>query len=110
MKRLLRTLTTLLLITISTSCSSSLQNIEQLFNNKNYNDAISDLNQYLFFHVTDVKALYMRARCYEELGDLAKSKADYERILDIDNGYAQAHAGLGKQLFDQKDYENAELR
>ncbi len=110
MKRLLRILTILLLVNISSSCSSSLQNIEHLFNNKKYEDALSDLNQYLFFHVTDVKALHMRARCYEELGEIAKSKADYERIITIDDQYAQAYAGLGKILFEQKDYLNAELR
>ncbi|REG94631.1 tetratricopeptide repeat protein [Algoriphagus antarcticus] len=109
MKRLLRILTILLLVYTSSSCSSSLQNIEQLFNNNKYDDAIENLNQYLFFHVTDVKALHMRARCYEEIGELQKSKADYERIISIDNQYAQAYAGLGKLLFEKKDYDNAEL-
>ncbi|MEB2775491.1 tetratricopeptide repeat protein [Algoriphagus sp. D3-2-R+10] len=110
MKRLLRTLTILFLIVVSSSCSSSLQNIEQLFNNKKYDDAIENLNQYLFFNVTDVKALHMRARCYEELGELKKAKADYERIISIDNEYAHAHAGLGKLLFDEKKYDDAEIR
>lgn len=110
MKRLLRTLTILLLVYSTSSCSSSLQKIEHLFNDKKYEDAISDLNQYLFFHVTDVKALHMRARCYEEIGEIEKSIADYERIITLDNEYAQAYAGLGKILLDQKDYENAESR
>ncbi|PZX54804.1 tetratricopeptide repeat protein [Algoriphagus chordae] len=110
MKRLLRTLTILLLIIASSSCSSNIQNIEQLFNNKKYEDAISDLNQYLFFHVTDVKALHLRARCYEEIGKIEQSKADYERIISIDDQYAQAYAGLGKLLFEQKEYDQAELK
>ncbi|PZX53855.1 tetratricopeptide repeat protein [Algoriphagus ratkowskyi] len=110
MKRLLRTFTILLLVCISSSCSSSIQKIEHLFNEQKYEDAISDLNQYLFFHVTDVKALHLRARSYEEIGELEKSKADYERIILIDDQYAQAYAGLGKLLFDQKDYINAELK
>ncbi len=110
MKRLFRTLTIILLIIVSSSCSSSLQKIEQLYSNNKYEDALENLNQYLFFHVTDVKALHLRARCYEELGQLEKSKADYERIISIDNEYAQAYAGLAKLLFEQKDYENAESR
>lgn len=109
MKRLLRTLTIVLLISATSSCSSNIKNIEHLFNDKKYEDAISDLNKHLFFHVTDLKALHMRARCYEELGELEKSKQDYERIISIDNTYAHAYAGLAKQLFDQKDYEGAEL-
>ncbi|MDR7130649.1 tetratricopeptide (TPR) repeat protein [Algoriphagus sp. 4150] len=110
MKRLLRILTMLLLVYISSSCSSSIQDIEQLFKNEKYEDAISSLNQYLFFHVTDVKALHIRARCHEELGEIEKSKADYERIIAIDSKYAQAYVGLGKLLFEQKDYKNAELK
>lgn len=109
MKRLLRTLTILLLMSATSSCSSNIKNIEHLFNDKKYDDAISDLNQYLFFHVTDIKALHMRARCYEEIGELEKSKKDYERIISIDDTYAHAYAGLAKQLFDKKDYEGAEL-
>jgi tetratricopeptide (TPR) repeat protein len=110
MKRLPRILTISLLVFLLTSCSSSIQSIEGLFNNQKYEDAISELNQYLFFHVTDVKALHLRARSYEEIGELEKSKADYERIIDVDDQYAQAYAGLGKLLFEQKDYQNAELR
>ena len=110
MKRFPRILTISLLIVFLSSCSSSIQTIEGLFNNQKYEDAISELNQYLFFHVTDVKALHLRARSYEEIGELEKSKADYERIIDIDDQYAQAYAGLGKLLFEQKDYPNAELR
>jgi tetratricopeptide (TPR) repeat protein len=110
MKRLFRKLTIVLLVNISSSCSSGIQNIEHLFNNKKYEDAISDLNKYLFFHVTEVKALHMRARSCEEIGELEKSKANYERIITIDNEYAQAYAGLGKLLFEQKDYDNADLR
>ncbi|SFU13552.1 Tetratricopeptide repeat-containing protein [Algoriphagus locisalis] len=108
MKRLLRTLTILLLIIISSSCSSNLQEAQQLFNDEQYEEAISNLNQYLFFTVTDVKALHLRARCYEELGEIEKSKSDYERIIDIDKEYAQAYGGLAKLHFEEKDYENAE--
>lgn len=108
MKRLLRTLTILLLIIVSSSCSSSLQKAEQQFNNEQYEEAITNLNQYLFFNVTDVRALHIRARCYEEIGEIEKSKSDYERIISIDKEYAQAYGGLAKLLFEQKDYENAE--
>ena len=110
MKRLLRILTIILISILSYSCAESIQSIENLYNNGRYEEAIEEVNQYLFFHVVDVKALHIRARCYEELGELEKSKADYERILDIDNEYAGAYLGLGKLLFDQEDYKNAELR
>lgn len=110
MKRFLHKITILLIIIVTSSCASNLQNIEQLFQSQKYQEAISDLNEYLFFHVSDVKAFHMRARCYEEIGRLDKAKQDYERILLIDDQYAQAYAGLGKLLFDGKKYEDAELR
>ncbi|MFC5623372.1 tetratricopeptide repeat protein [Algoriphagus winogradskyi] len=108
MKRLLRTLPILLILIIGSSCSSSLQKAEQQFNNGQYEEAISHLNSYLFFNVTDIKALHIRARCYEELGEIEKSKSDYERIISIDKEYAHGYGGLAKLLFEQKDYENAE--
>ncbi|UZD23645.1 tetratricopeptide repeat protein [Algoriphagus halophytocola] len=110
MKRFLRILTTVLIYSFAFSCSENIQSIESLFNNGHYEEAIEEVNHYMFFHVTDIKALHIRARSYEELGELEKARADYERILDIDNQYAGAHAGLGKLLFDQEDYKNAELR
>lgn len=109
MKRFLNTATTLLILLGFSSCSENLPSIERTYENENYQEAISELNSYLFFHVTDVKALHLRARSYEELGELAKARADYERIIDFDKEYAQAFAGLGKLLFEEKKYKEAEL-
>lgn len=93
----------------TSSCSEDIQTIEKLYQAEEYTEAISELNSYLFFHVTDIKALHLRARCYEEIGELNKSKEDYERIIALDQDYAQAYAGLGKLLFEEKKYKDAEL-
>jgi len=109
MKRLFHTITIFTLFLSFSSCSEDLPAIEQIYKNGDYKKAISELNGYLFFHVTNVKALHLRARSYEELGEIGKAKADFERIIDLDAKYAQAYAGLGKILFDQKKYKEAEL-
>jgi Flp pilus assembly protein TadD len=92
-----------------TSCASDLFQAEDLFYQKQYEAAISELNKYLFLHVTDVKALHLRARSYEELGKMDEAIEDYEKILSIDGNYAQAMAGIGKIYFNEKEYEKAEL-
>jgi Flp pilus assembly protein TadD len=109
MKRCVNTTTTLLILFGFCSCSEDLPSIERIYEKGNYQEAISALNGYLFFHVTDLKALHLRARSYEEIGEIRKARADYERIIDFDQDYAQAYAGLGKILFEEKKYIDAEL-
>mgnify|MGYP005750400735 FL=1 len=74
-----------------------------------YEQAISAISRRMFFHVGEIKMLHIRARCYEELGKFSEAIEDYERILDFDPAYAQAHAGIGKIHFDQERYRTAEL-
>jgi tetratricopeptide (TPR) repeat protein len=109
MKRFLHIITILILFTGISSCSEDLPSIERIYLKGNYKKAISELNGYLFFHVTDVKALHLRARSYEELGETKKARADFERMIDLDEHYAHAFAGLGKILFEEKKYKEAEL-
>ncbi|HAH35603.1 Tetratricopeptide repeat-containing protein [Algoriphagus ornithinivorans] len=101
--------TVLFLLLILSSCSSDLFQAEQLFYKKQYEEAISELNKYLFLHITDIKALHLRARSYEELDKTDEAIQDYERIISIKPDYAQAFAGIGKILFEQEKYKDAEL-
>jgi len=108
MKRFLHIIPTLIVNLFFFSCSSNFQEIEGLYNEKDYEAALDELNSYLFFHVTDLKALHMRARSYEELGQILNAKKDFERIIALNDDYSQAYAGLGKILFEEKDYDKAE--
>jgi tetratricopeptide (TPR) repeat protein len=91
------------------SCSADPAEIEVLYNSGKYEQAISEINKRLFFHVTDVKFLHMRARSFEELKQYDAAINDYKKILSIDNNYAQAHAGIGKILFEKGQYPIADL-
>ncbi|MHA7128428.1 tetratricopeptide repeat protein [Algoriphagus namhaensis] len=102
-------MSTILFVLFFSSCAADLAEIESDFNQGNYEEAIDDLGAYLFFHVTDVKALHIRARSYEEMGMLLEAKADYERIIDLNPEYALAYAGLGKMELEAKNYKEAEL-
>lgn len=109
MKRPTHILTIFSSILLLFSCASNPAEIEALYNSGKYEEVISEINLRLFFHVTDVKFLHMRARSYEEINQHKEAIDDYERIISIDNNYAQAHAGIGKIYFDKKQYEQAEL-
>jgi tetratricopeptide (TPR) repeat protein len=96
------------LVLILSSCFGSFSEGERYFRQSEYEKAVSEFSKALFFNVTDIKSLHLRARSYEELGDLEKAKEDYLSILRLEPNYAQAHAGIGKLLFNLKDYKNAE--
>ncbi|WP_332913083.1 tetratricopeptide repeat protein [Algoriphagus boritolerans] len=109
MKRTTHILTILSFLLFLFSCAANPVEIEALYNSGKYEQTISEINKRLFFHVKDVKFLHMRARSFEELKQYDEAIKDYERIISIDPNYAQAHAGIGKILFDKKHYAQAEL-
>lgn len=93
---------------LTTSCFGSFSEGEIYFNNGEYEKAIREFSQTLFINVTDINSLHLRARAYEELERYEEALDDYKRIINIDNRYAQAHAGIGKLYWNQEDYVNAE--
>lgn len=109
MERLTHILTILSSALLLFSCAANPVEIEALYNSGKYQQTISEINKRLFFHVTDVKFLHMRARSFEELEKYDEAIRDYKKILSIDNNYAQAHAGIGKILFEKKQYQMADL-
>lgn len=108
MKRLYHTLTIISSVFLL-SCSADPSTIELMYKEGKYEQAISAISRRMFFHIGEIKMLHIRARCYEELGKFKEAMDDYERILDFDPEYAQAHAGIGKIHFDQERYRTAEL-
>lgn len=109
MKRFLNIATIISCALLLFSCAADPAQIEALYQNGSYERAISAINRRLFFHVNDVKSLHIRARCFEELGEIREAMDDYRSILDIDPNYAQAHAAIGKILFEKEMYREAEL-
>lgn len=90
------------------SCSSTFQDGEAYYRDGNFEKAISTFNKVLFVNITDVKALHLRARSYEELEEYDKALQDYKTIIKLKPTYAQAHAGVGMVAFKLKDYKTAE--
>ncbi len=109
MKRFLNISTAISFCLLMASCTANPAEIEKMYRDGQYERAIQAITRRLFIHVTEVKSFHIRARCYEELGEIDKAQADYNRILDIDPEYAQAYAAIGKILLEKKYYPDAEL-
>jgi Flp pilus assembly protein TadD len=109
MKRLSHILTIFSSLFLFFSCTADPAQIEALYDAGKYEKAISAVSRRLFFHVTDIKSLHIRARSYEELKEYDEAMDDYEKIISIDPLNAQAHAGIGKILFEKEFYPSAEL-
>jgi tetratricopeptide (TPR) repeat protein len=109
MKRLIHTITIITSISLLLSCISAPEEIETLYKAGNYDQAVSEINKRQFFYVGELKLLHIRALCYEKLGKPEEAMEDYEQILNYNSTYALAYAGIGKILFEQKKYTEAEL-
>jgi tetratricopeptide (TPR) repeat protein len=97
-----------IILFLLSSCSGSFKDGEAYYNSGNYEKAISHFNRALFLNITDVKALHLRARAYEELGDYKNALQDFRTIIKLKPQYAHAHAGIGSIAFKLKDYKTAE--
>lgn len=96
-------------ISLVISCVSAPEEIEATYKSGNHEEAVSEINKRQFFYVGELKMLHIRALCYEKLGKPEEAMDDYEQILDYNSEYALAYAGIGKILFEQEKYTEAEL-
>ena len=77
---------------------------DALFENEKYAEAIEVYTTYLGTNPNDAKTLYNRGRAYEELGQVAKAKADFNQILESDPKYVNAYLGLAKLSYNESNY------
>ena len=98
----------ILICFILTGCFGKFKTGEQLYHSGDYAAAIEEFNKVLFVSITDLKSLHLRARSYEELGDLKKAEADYRKILSLEPEYPYAYTGLAKIAWDKGRFKEAE--
>lgn len=96
---------TYLLFIVAFACGSeeSLTG-DDLFEDEKYQEAITAYNTYLESNPTHTKSLYNRGRAYEELGETAKAKADFEKIIDIDPKNINAYLSLAKLSYNDHNF------
>lgn len=91
-----------------TSCGGSFEKAKHYFDNRQFEDAVSELNWVLFMKMSDVEALQLRALSFESLENYEEALSDYRQILRIKPHDPNAYAGIGKVYWEQQDYKQAE--
>lgn len=94
-----------LLIALLFACTSeeSLSG-DDLFEDEKYAEAIVAYTSFLSTNPSHVKSLYNRGRAYEEIGSIAKAKADFEQVIDIDEKNVNAYLSLAKISYNEHSY------
>ena len=91
------------------SCTSDDSRMgDQMYSNKNYEEAIKLYSEGLKLRPNDIKSLYRRARSYEELKIYDKAVSDFNKILEIDKQNVNALLSLSVNSLRNKDYLSGE--
>ena len=91
------------------SCTSDDSRMgDQMYSNKNYEEAIKLYTEGLKLRPNDIKSLYRRARSYEELKIYDKAVSDFNKILEIDKENVNALLSLCVNSLRNKDYFSGE--
>ncbi len=91
------------------SCSSDDSRMgDEMYSNKNYEEAIKLYTESLKLRPNDIKSLFRRARSYEELGIYEKAVTDFNKILEIDKENINALLSLSVNSIRNKDYLSGE--
>lgn len=99
-----------LVFTALVGCSETgeVSKADQQFQAGNYDEAIKLYTEHLVLNPSNVIALYNRGRAYEENKEFEKALADFEKVLEIDQGHVQANLSMAMDLyFRQNDYANS---
>jgi len=77
------------------------------FDQGNYQKALKLYDEYLELYPHDVKTLYNRGRCYEELGFPSRAAEEYKQVLDRDPGNIKALLSLSQYYYNSGKYPSA---
>jgi tetratricopeptide (TPR) repeat protein len=92
------------------SCSKQkISKGDQFFNDKKFEEAVTEYSAELKYLPNDVRILYNRGRSYEELKNFEGSKADFEAALKLDPNNFQVLLSLANLHHKEKNFTNALL-
>src|SRR5690606_24801059 len=86
---------------------SSFDQGDRLYSEEKYEEAVEAFNTFLQTNPKNVRALYNRARAYEELGDLENAEKDFKRALLLDDKNGQILLSLSNLYQNMGAYEAA---
>ena len=88
---------------------TNIENILVNFKNKNYKEALLELNKILIIDPNSVEKLNLRGVILQVLKKPEEARKDWIKSLSINNKYFDAYFNLGNSYMDEKNYNQAEI-
>ena len=88
---------------------TNIENILKNFKNKNYKEALLELNKILIIDPNSVEKLNLRGVILQVLKKPEEARKDWIKSLSINNKYFDAYFNLGNSYMDEKNYNQAEI-
>jgi len=96
------------LLLLMYSCSSpDGSSGNNLFEQGDYKQAISEYNDHLENNPSDINAIYNRGRAYEEIGKIELAVTDFELVIKKEPDHLKAYLSLAKLYYDQKNFNKS---
>ena len=78
-----------------TPAQQKLDEGNELYNKKNYRDAISKYDEVIQINPNNVTAYYIRGNAYKELKNYKVAIADYDKAIELNPNFAEAYNNRG---------------
>ena len=88
---------------------TNIENILVNFKNKNYKEALLELNKILIIDPNSVEKLNLRGVILQVLKKPEEARKNWIKSLSINNKYFDAYFNLGNSYMDEKNYNQAEI-
>jgi protein O-GlcNAc transferase len=88
---------------------TNIENILKNFKNKNYKEALLELNKILIIDPNSVEKLNLRGVILQILKKPEEARKNWIKSLSINNKYFDAYFNLGNSYMDEKNYNQAEI-
>ena len=88
---------------------TNIENILKNFKNKNYKEALLELNKILIIDPNSVEKLNLRGVILQILKKPEEARENWIKSLSINNKYFDAYFNLGNSYMDEKNYNQAEI-
>ena len=88
---------------------TNIENILKNFKNKNYKEALLELNKILIIDPNSLEKLNLRGVILQILKKPEEARKNWIKSLSINNKYFDAYFNLGNSYMDEKNYNQAEI-
>ena len=88
---------------------NNIQNILKKFQNKNYTEALQELNKLLILDPNSIEKLNLKGVILQILNKPGQARENWERATRINSNYFDPYFNLGNSFIDEEKYSEAEI-